>query len=112
MIGRAVLVIAVLTGIAAYGAGLEAAFDSKLETALLATATAVQWSLTRSSVGPATSASTIWMTRTGGMTMADGPFDGVGMIVTSPLGETVHTVVWPLILTIGLVVFDHRRRRA
>lgn len=71
---------------------------SAVELVLLCIAAGSLHRLAASPAGPALAACGIWLTRTGGMTYADGPFEGIGMIVTSTAYAAASTTLWPLAL--------------
>jgi hypothetical protein len=50
-----------------------------------------------------------WTVRIGILPFADGPFDGLGMIVTSPWTTRVMTIWWPLLPAIAMAARMHRR---
>lgn len=107
IISAGLSILAVSLGIAAWRTGLPMMSwlpGSFVELTLLGIAAGSLHRISASPVGPAIAASMIWMTRTGGMTMADGPFDGVGMIVTTPTYSLLSTAGWPMILTLALLL--------
>ncbi len=106
---RTMAVLMVLQGFALVRAGFNGVNSSLvLEVFCLAGVSALIWEPRQSAIGPATLATLVWITRTGGMTMADGPFDGVGMVVTSRFIELLHTAGWPLMLLIAAWFLDRR----
>lgn len=62
--------------------------------------------------GPATFITVVWITMTGVLPLADGPFDGVGMIVTSQVMKAIMYILWPIALSVVFPITIAFRRRA
>ena len=60
--------------------------------------------------GPATLIAVVWITLTGVLPLADGPFDGIGMIVTSQTMKVIQFIVWPAAMIFVLLITRILRR--
>ena len=73
-----------------------------IELGVLAVAAGTLYRITGSPAGPAAAVTVVWMTRTAGMVFAEGAFEGIGMVVTTPAYERFCVLLWPLAWTLFL----------